>query len=209
MKLYIANCTRQNMNLQYRMDYNTAGERESLSQFRPARQQDIPPGRQVQIGSDMHMNQIEDIVQQLVKYGLQGEVDVPNLKTSFKKLDPRSNKPTPMVFNIDRAVRAETIRHVMDLNAGILRAQGQVRRQQAAIATNELVQHKVANELAQNGIDQQPTDRIDITFEQLEQSEAGEPMIAEGYKIGADGQAPGANVERPGARGGKGKKKGK
>lgn len=189
MKLYVANCTRQTWQVQYRLDYTTQGEREPNSRWQPAKQQDIPPGRQVQLGGDMHMMQIEDIVQQLSKFGLVGCVDVPKLRTAVKTFDPGARKTTPLVFNIDKPVPADVMRHVQHHNSGIMVDQGVVRRKNAAIAVNNLVQEKVSHEFMAAGFDEPATDKIDVGFEQLEQSEAGEKTIAEGYHVSADAPA--------------------
>ena len=189
-RLYIANVSRQTQIVCYRLDYNKRGEDNIDRRFQPAKQQDIPPGRQVQIGGDFHMNQITDIVDQLAKYGLIGVIDVPRMGRNV----------APYVYNIDKPVPADVMKRVRDHNHGALIAQGKDRRQKAAVATNEIVQDTVAKQFAENGIDATPVDRTDIAFEQEEQSEAGEKRIEEGFHV-----APGG---KPG-KGSKGTRRGK
>lgn len=171
-KLYVANPTRQRQVVCYRLDFNREGEREELRRFRPARQQDIEPGRQMPLGNDMHQAQITDIVEQLARYGMIGVVDV-----------PRMSGRVTYVYNIDKPVPAEVLRKVIAHNEQVMIADGRDRRMRAAVATNEIVQSTVANHFAQQGIDQKPTDRTAVTFEQQEQSERGEKTIAEGYRV--------------------------
>ena len=107
MKLYIANPTKQTQVVCYRLDYGNDGAlKDTNRQFQPARQQEIPPGRQVQLGSDLHIKQIEDIVDQLKVYGLVGVVDVPRLRAA--DFDNLRAGIVPYVFNIDAPIRLQT-----------------------------------------------------------------------------------------------------
>jgi hypothetical protein len=183
MKLYIANPTRQRQVICYRLDFNKDGDPEQLRRFQPARQQDVEPGRQIQLGGDMHQNQITDIVEQLAPYGLIGVVDVPRMQGRVSYL-----------YNIDRPVPSEALRKVMAHNESVLVDDGRDRRMRAAVATNEIVQQTVSQQFAERGIDEAPTDRTTVSFEQEEQSEAGEKPIAEGYKVSPE--APTKNPPR-------------
>ena len=104
MRLYIANPTRQTQVVCYRLDYNKRGEPEELRRFQPARQQDIPPGRQIPLGGDFHKSQIEDIVDQLSAYGLKGVVDVQNGRLG--------QRVVPYVYNIDQYVKYLNVEYV-------------------------------------------------------------------------------------------------
>lgn len=174
-KLYIANVTKQTQIVCFRLDYGPDGElKDTNRRFEPARQQDIPPGRQVMIGGDMHMRQIEDIVRQLQVYGLVGALDAPRLRSV-----------APLIFNIVNPVTAKTMEQVRDTNAELQTADGHDRRMKAAVATNDIVQSTVANQFAEAGINDEPADKTVITFEQQDQSELGEKTIAEGYRVEA------------------------
>lgn len=189
-RLYVANCTRQFQEIYYRLDYNNKGEPEANRNFQPAKRQTIPPGRQINLGGDLHMTQINDIVEQLKPYGLVGSVDVPRLKTM-----------APYVFNIDQAVTADVIRNVRNVNSGILIQQGKQQRARAAIIVNETVANVVSNEFAEAGVTKEPTQDVEVEFEQQDQSEAGEKLVEEGYRI--DASAP-ANPQLRSGKGGKG-----
>ena len=181
-RLYIANPTKQTQVVCYRVDIDEAGERKDTNRrFQPARQQEIRPGQQIQLGSDFHIKQIEDIVDQLSTFGLIGVVDVPRLRAA--DLSNMRRNVVPYIFNIDRAVPAEAIRKVIAHNSSILIDDGRQRRAKSAVASSEMVQHAVAQQFAENGIDDKPADQIAVSFEQEEQSEAGEKTIAEGYHV--------------------------
>jgi len=185
-RLYIANCTKQNQMIYYRLDFNNRGEPEKNARFQPAKQQEIPPGRQIILGGDFHPTQIEDIVQQLVPYGLIGVTDV-----------PRQKKVAPFVFNVDKPVPADIMRNVSHINSEVQIEEGKLRRQKAAIAVNDLVTQRVAAEFLNQGVTDEPTQNLSLAIEQEEQSENGEKRIAEGFKVSA--AAPGKPAGR-GAR---------
>jgi hypothetical protein len=174
-RLFIANPTRQEQVICYRLDFNNQGDRMEAdrTRFQPAKQQTVPPGRQVQLGGDFHPNQITDIIDQLKPYGLIGEVDVPRME----------RKVVPYVYQIDRYVGHDTFRKVIAHNSGILIEDGKQRRAKAAVASSEIVQNAVANQFQEAGIEPPPIDQVEIGYEQLEQSEAGESTIAEGFRV--------------------------
>src|SRR4051812_34559265 len=117
-KLYVANCSRQNYEVHYRLDFNVKGEREENARFQPAKRQTIPAGRQIPLGgNDLHISQIEEIIAQLQPYGLVALKEVGDIKTV-----------TPLVFNVDAIVPADAIRRVMNTNSGILIEEGKTRR---------------------------------------------------------------------------------
>lgn len=175
MRLYIANPTRQEQVICYRADFANDGQRleADRTRFQPARQQSIPPGRQIQLGGDMHLNQINDIIEQLKPFGLIGEVDVPRM----------GRRVVPYVFQIDRYVSPEALRRVIDHNSGVLVEDGRQRRQKAAVATSDIVQNTIENQFNQAGVEAPPPNPVELGIEQLEQSELGEKTIAEGFRV--------------------------
>ena len=174
-KLFVANCTRQHQEIHFRLDINSEGNQEQNARFQPAKRMTIPPGRQVPLGGDLHITQVTDIIDQLRRFGLVGTVGVPRLKTM-----------APFVCSIDKAVPESIIRQVMDSNAGILIREGQERRKRAAVAMNETVANAVAEKFAAEGIPSEAKQDVEIEIEQVEQSEAGEKRIEEGFRIKAD-----------------------
>lgn len=173
-RLFVANCTRQVQEVYYRLDFNADGAPEPNARFQPAKRQTIPPGRQIVLGGDLHIKQIEDIVDQLAKYGAVGTLDVPRLK-----------KVAPYVCNVDKSVPVDVIRNVMTVNAGVLTQQGRDRRKKAAIAVDDTVANVVNSQFAEAGIPKEADQSVEVEFEQEEQSEAGEKRVEEGYRIEA------------------------
>jgi hypothetical protein len=173
-RLYVANVSRKKHVICYRLDFDKDGNpKDSNRRFEMAKQQEVPAGRQVIVGGDFHANQITDIVDQLAAYGMIGVVDT-------ARPDGRVHE---LIYNIDQPVPAKVMERVRDMNTGSLIKQGGELRKKAAVATNETVQKVVADQFAANGIDAEPTDKTDVTFEQVEQSEAGEKPIAEGFHV--------------------------
>lgn len=192
MRLYIANCTKQFQEVHYRLDFNASGSPEPNARFQPAKRQTIAPGRQVALGGDLdHLSQIDDIMDQLRRYGLVAQMDV-----------ERTKRIIPLVCNVDTPVKAETIRRVINMNSGIQIEQGRDRRTKGAIIANDTVTRVVDQELATNGIDKAADSSVELEFEQLEQSSAGERRIEEGYRLDHRAPPPSKN-----AKGGKGRRR--
>jgi hypothetical protein len=180
-RLYIANTTKHDQIIFYRLDFDQSGQPVSQVGKMP-KQQTIPRGRQVNIGGDLYMSQIDSIVEQLKPYGLIGVADVQHM-----------TKIAPYVFNVDQPVSSETMRRVHAFNDGVSILDGKKRRQSAAVAVNDQVQ-RVVDELAAQANVPLPTPFVDPTkpvveFEQIEQSENGEKRIEEGYILNQDAPA--------------------
>ena len=187
-RLFVANVSRKEHIVCYRLDFDKDGNlKDGNRRFQMAKQQKIPAGRQVQIGGDFHPSQITDIVDQLVPYGMIGVVDT-------GRLDGRVHE---LIYNTDKPVPTSVMEKVRDNNAGVLVGQGRDLRKKAAVATNETVQKVVADQFAMQGILTEPADKTDVTFEQLEVSEAGEKRVEEGFHV----------VPNPAAKKGKGQRR--
>lgn len=182
-KLYIANCTKQNREIQYHLHLKVDGGRlvstDPAPVNRMAARQTITPGRQDIIGAvDLPPWQIESVIRQLTPHGLVANDELYS--------PAHRGKMIPLVYSLDRPVSRDVIMYVMDSNAGHLTEEGRHRRVQAAIATNETVVSAVNQTLAQNQIDADVKTTVDVEFEQVEQSEFNESKIAEGIKVRAD-----------------------
>ena len=170
--LYVANCTKQYQEVHFRLDFNDSNHPNQNS---PAKKQTIPPGRQVALGGDLaHVSQADEIIKQLTAYGLVPASEIARLKAK-----------APYIYSRDTPVKPDQIRHVQNLNAGILMREGRLLREKAAIVVNETVADTVARQFAENGIDKEATQDVEVEFEQQDQSEAGEKRIEEGYRIDA------------------------
>jgi len=178
-KLFVANATPQNWIIFYRLDFNDDGSPNV--RFTPAKQHPIPSGKQNAIGGDLHISQVESIVKQLSKYGAIGVTDV-----------QRQRVYTPLVFNVDKPVPAVIIERVRALNMGVLAQEGAERRRKAAVANNQAIETAVQNAVANLGGDPNEVKipGVETTFEQVEQTPAGEKTIAEGVRV-TDAVAPG------------------
>ena len=187
--LYIANCTPQVKEIYYRLDFDIDGRKKDTNRrFEPAKKQTILPGKQAPIGSaNMHPSQVEDIVQQLSRYGLHGVVDLAHR-------EPLS--VVPMVFNVERPVPKQVMERVIEENKIALVNQGKERRRKAAIGTNNMVQQTLAQQMAAANVDpnEEPPTPVEVAFEQLDQSEAGEKKVEEGYRVDATAAPKGETI---------------
>ena len=165
-KLYVANTLKQTQIIFYRMDYDADGGPNMLRRFQTAKQSPaLPKGRQIALGGDLNMDQINNIVEQLRRVGLVAEADVNRL-----------NGTVPYIFNVDRPVSAESIRKVLAHNDGVLIKDGRARREAAAIAAQASLE-TVAQEASSK------PQLYEASIEQQDISENLESGIEEGYRI--------------------------
>ena len=165
-KLYIANTLKQAQIVFYRMEFDSDGGPNAMRRFQPAKQSPtIPKGRQIVLGGDLALPQIENIVAQLTRVGLVAEKDINRLAGLV-----------PYLYNIDQPVRAESIRRVLDHNSGVLVGQGRVRREAAAIAASASLE----SEAQQAQIS--PT-LYEASIETEEPGENDVGTVDEGYRV--------------------------
>ena len=178
-RLYVANPTPQTQTVCFRIEHDNNGNlKDTNRRFQGHQQQDIPPGRQVQLGGDMHDNQIKDIVEQLGRYGMVDVSDVsrpPNIKI-------------PYICSVGREVPASVMQRVQFHNSNIATEDGRARRAAAAVASNQIVQDTVHSRFMQEGFPAEPADTTIVSIEQLEQSERGEKRIEEGFEVVPEGK---------------------
>lgn len=193
MKLYVGNCTKQKQRIYYRLDFAPDGSQTQNPKFNPPRHQDIPPGRQLPLGGELQIHQIEAIVSQLNTYGMVGASEVGQLK-----------KYAPYVFDVDKPVSARVLQAVIDVNDRVKSEEGSQRRKKAAIAANQNLVAQIAEEnfrVAQDNLTMNEKPLFEVGIEQEEPGEG--PSIAEGFKI----EYPPAEASRhPGNRSGRSKR---
>lgn len=179
--LYVANCTMQNAILYYRTRFNDDGTaKDENRRFEAPMQMAIPSGRQVIFGQrKMHMSQAMEIIGQLSRHGM---TDVEDVKKTKEKI--------PFVFNLDRPIPTDVMKQAAARNSSLLQIEGQLRRKRAAVAVNDLVVQAAAAAAIQRGQDEVESPNVQVSFEQLEQTDAGEKTIAEGYRVDATAGAP-------------------
>jgi hypothetical protein len=179
MRLYVANPTAQKQLICYRVDHDNNGNlKDTNRRFSGASQQEIGPGLQAQLGSDMHENQVADVIEQLARYGMVDVSDVSSLPA----------RKVPYICSKGKPVPASVMERVKFHNENVLTSAGAERRKAAAVASNAIVQNTVHNQFAAERIPAEPADTTIVTIEQLEQSEAGEKRIEEGYEITPEGK---------------------
>ena len=169
--LYVANTTKQQQIIYYRMDYAADGNLSDLRRFQPAKQTPIiKAGHQIPLsGGEMSMDNLNNVISQLERYGAVAEKDAARLP----------GRLVPYVMNTEQPVKVRTIEAVLNHNAGILLGQGTKRREAAAIAAKT----DLVNAAAEIGA--LPKD-YEATIEQEDISENDEKGIEEGYKVPND-----------------------
>ena len=182
MRLYVANCTKQNAIVFYRLDIDKDGKREEAarSQVRAALQVRVGPQRQEPLGGDMHLNQVNSVIDQLARHG----------GIRLENVGDQRRHVAPYVLSVDRPVPANVMQRVIDDNAAILLHQGFIRRKKAAVAVDKIVKDAVESAAIAAGVEEPPeVPPVDVSFEQDEQSEAGEKVIEEGFRVDRDERA--------------------
>ena len=169
-KLYIANCTRQHQTICYRLDFDRDGTRMPNPQQRMPLEERIAPGKQEPLsGGELHENAIAHIIRQLTPFGL-----------LHVKETSRQDGVCPWVYDLDRPVAPEIIAEVFAYNQGVRSEEGKERRRLAAVAANEFLNDKAG---------EQPR-ALEVSVEQLDQSEFQESRIEEGYRIDPNAGPP-------------------
>lgn len=174
--LYVANCTPQNAILYYRTKFNDDGSsRDLVRRYEAPNQMAVQSGRQVIFGNrKMPMQQAMEIIGQLSRHGMVDAEDVKRLANKQK---------IPFVFNLNRPVPIDVMQMAVAGNSGLAAMEGVDRRKRAAVAVNDLVTQAAAAEAAKRGQENIETPNVQVAFEQLEQTDAGEKTIAEGYRV--------------------------
>lgn len=183
MRLYVANLTLHRQDIHYRLDFVDDKGPSRRGAAPPPRKQSIEKGRQVCIGGDLHISQVEDIVSQLSRYGMIGEADLPQL---------RGKRYVPYVYNLDKHVSVAAMRAVAAHNKGVKLDEGADRREKAALAANEALVSKI--------MDEEPP-KFEVEFEQLDVSELDESRIEAGFRIDHSAKP------KPGPKAGRGARK--
>ena len=181
--LYVANCSKQNQEIQYQMHLRWDGNRlvstVSPPPNNPASRQVLRPGRQEPIGGrNISVDAVQSLVHQLEPHGAVPQSELYGPSARGKKIY--------LVYSVDKPISEDVIRYVMDVNSGVLVDEGRQRRINAAIVVNEKVQKAVSDTLMSNGIDDEVRTNVDVEVEQVRQSEFEEKKVEEGFKVRAD-----------------------
>ncbi len=165
-KLYVVNCTGQQRQINYRMDYTVDDQgRRTDSRLMPYRSQLVPARQQMQLGGDWYPGQIEDIVQQLeATCGAVNAFEIKKAKTLGV---------VKLVWQLDRPVAQAVLKDVVDHNVELLSDQGAARRRQLALAADTTLGQLI-------GAD--PT-KMELEFEQVEDEADFGARLTEGLRV--------------------------
>lgn len=168
-RLYVVNCTGQNRIVNYRLDYTVDDQgRRTSERLVPYKSITVPARAQVPFGGDLHITQVQDIVQQLEKTC--GAVEVSNVRTA-KRMGV-----VKMIWSLDKPVTISVLKDVVSHNTITLSDQGAARRRQLALVAD-----------AQLGrlIDGDPV-KLEMEFEQMEEDEDLPGRLTEGLRVQRD-----------------------
>lgn len=165
--LYIANCTRQTQQINYRLDINKDGVFAANKQ--PHKSLVVQSGKGAAIPG-LHVSQCTHIIEQLQAVGGRDVVEKNRLPRHI----------VPYLLSTDKAISEKLIREVWNHNRGILAEGGEERRRRAAIASNQMVQSHVA-ETAE-------VQQFELEIEQQPDpdSPSEEAPLAQGFRVKAD-----------------------
>lgn len=158
MKLFLANCTDQAHVVNYR-----------LLEAKGVKTQDLPSGGQIQIAGDLNTLQINDVIEQLRKYGLFG-VDELTRSTPGKQV--------PWIYSVDRRIHTDVIRRFVQHNRGVLRIQGQEARRQAAVVSSNIAEQYAERESGAGRLEE-----LEVTVQEEDSNSMGSEQLAEGIIV--------------------------
>lgn len=190
-RIYIANPTNQVKQINYRLDYTVDEHGNRTSQrLLPYKSETIPAGRQLPVGGDLHISQIEEIVKQLSQYGLVAMLEMKTAKARGK---------VNLIFNLDRPVPSAIMRDAQDHNIGVMNDEGSERRRLAAIAGNDALSGVVSG---QGVPDVKDPKKYEVEYEQVGEDENyPDANLAEGLRVvRAHGGRPAPKKKRAGSR---------
>lgn len=153
--LFIANCTRKRQLVFYRLDFTSEGMHDPEARVRGLKQVGpIAPGQQASAGGDMHLSQIQSVMDQLSPCGGVG----------IEELSRLPKHEVVYVMSIGRQVPMSAIKEVHEHNLEILNYQGEASRRRAAIGVNGIVEQYIDATI----------NKFDVEMEQMP-PEPGEP----------------------------------
>lgn len=166
-RLYVVNCTGQHRIVNYRLDYTVDDQgRRTSERLMPYKSITIPARQQAPFGGDLHISQVEDIVQQLESTC--GAVNVNDIRTA------KAKGPVKMIWSLDKPVTVAVLKDVVQHNMGALTEQGANRRRQLAL---------VADAQLSQLVEREPV-KMEVEFEQMEEDADLPGRLAEGLRMG-------------------------
>ena len=158
MKLYVANCTKTNAVLNYR-----------IPEIKNAISQNVDSGQQILVAKpDLNMPQIEAFLDQMTAYGLVLVEELPNLP---------KDKIIYWLACSEKPMKIQVIEQAFLHNALALKDLGISYRKAAAIATNNKIQEYAPHAAG----------TLEITIQEESETNTskstGEELVHEGYRI--------------------------
>lgn len=158
--LYIANCSKQTNSFIYRLPESN----RTISQ-------DIPPGKQVRIGSNLTSTDVDFIVRHHAKYGLVKEEEASKGKT-FNGL----------CYSVDQPIKGRSLHAAFKHNDEVLRAQAEENR----INTAATITAAIDGQLQETG---SGASVGHLEMEILEETRPGQkPQVAAGVEVTPEGK---------------------
>jgi hypothetical protein len=153
MKLFIANCTRQQQGVYYRIPESPT-----------PRHQMIDIGRQITVSGDLNTPQIDAIIGQLRKYGLV-HVDEIDKTKAFAGL----------CYSVDKPIKVDQIMRGVAHNDEVLDERGQQIRKEAAVAVNNALEQTLQGKADVN--------KLDVSIEEVAGKDGKSNDFAENLRV--------------------------
>lgn len=182
MRLHIANVTKQNQTVCYRIDRDKEGFLIESSGRHDYKQFLIPRGKQGSIeGTEAQM---KAVIEQL------GRVGAVMLDDARAGRWPH-RKQVPYVLSLDKTVPASVMQDIYDVNMGNLSKEGLVRRRKAAIEASKTVDDVIAATNEQTGADFKEPGLFQSGVEQLGGEETtGKDRLVEHFDVNENNELP-------------------
>lgn len=179
MRLLIANCTKQNRKINYRLDFGRDGSMIMDPRFRYHRPLPIKAGTVVEVPGLVHESQCTSIMNQLEKYGAR--------QVSEKNRLP--NYVVPYLMSVDAPISPRAIAEVLAHNNGVKTSEGSIRRQKAAISATDAIVKSVEDAQVNAEVKAPEVQYLQETLP--DEPAPPSPAIAERFGIAAaDAQSP-------------------
>lgn len=147
--MYIANCTNQNIDFQYRLPENPKVIKQT-----------IPIGQQIRIPGDLSTPDVEAVIRQHAKYGL----------VAVSEID-RSRNFIGVCYQLDKPIQVDKLAKAIDHNYKVLDAIGKTIREEAAVVIENTIADSIPQRLGRLNeleieIEERPS-RVNPTQEEI------------------------------------------
>ena len=160
MKLFIANCTAQRHDFQYRI-VEQAG----------VKRQQIPMNGQIEIAYDLNQQQVDGIIAQHAPYGM----------VSVDEID-RTRPFIGLCYSVGKPIKVDALRRTLVHNRDVLEETGKKNRTEAGLAVAEQL---MANDPANGGLQAVETSVVEVEPKDghARDEEFGGKEVADGTRV--------------------------